>query len=80
MPPATNSTLSALDPNESRAWQHTTAIIVCPTIAAVLTALRFYTRLALLKKCFWEDLSIGVALVRKSRGVSAQPRMLTSTH
>ncbi|GAB1315510.1 Rhodopsin domain-containing protein [Madurella fahalii] len=60
-----NSTL-ALDParrHESRAYQLTTAVIVCPIFAAILTALRIYTRLVLIKQHFWEDFIIVVAMV-----------------
>ncbi|KAK0719434.1 hypothetical protein B0H67DRAFT_509719 [Lasiosphaeris hirsuta] len=62
--PVTNST-SILNPgrqNESRAYQLTTAAIVCPTFAAALVALRIYTRLVLIRKRFWEDFTIVVAL------------------
>jgi hypothetical protein len=72
MSTTTNSTLP-LDPArqyESRAWQQTTANVVCSTIAAILTLLRLYTRLFLIKKYFWEDLSLALALVR----ISLPPR------
>ncbi|KAK3360700.1 hypothetical protein B0T25DRAFT_536204 [Lasiosphaeria hispida] len=62
--PATNSTL-ILNPgrqNESRAYQLTTAAIVCPSFAAALITLRIYTRLVLIRKYFWEDFTIVVAL------------------
>jgi hypothetical protein len=58
---------SAPDParwNESRGYQLTTTAIVCPIFPVILTALRIYTRLVLIKKHFWEDLSIVLALVR----------------
>lgn len=52
--------------NESRGYQLTTVAIVCPILPVILTTLRIYTRLILIKKRFWEDLSIVIALVRKS--------------
>ncbi|KAK1753668.1 hypothetical protein QBC47DRAFT_386892 [Echria macrotheca] len=63
---ATNSTAAGVDParlHESRAYQLTTTVIVCPIFAGIFTALRLYTRLVLTKKYFWEDLAIGTALV-----------------
>ncbi|KAK4120630.1 hypothetical protein N657DRAFT_579277 [Parathielavia appendiculata] len=47
--------------NQSRGYQLTAALIVCPIFAVILTALRVYTRLILMKKRFGEDLSIVVA-------------------
>lgn len=52
--------------NESRGYQLTAVAIVCPILPAILTALRIYTRLVLIRKRFWEDLSIVIALVRDS--------------
>ncbi|KAH6649547.1 hypothetical protein F5144DRAFT_553367 [Chaetomium tenue] len=49
--------------NESRGYQLTTVAIVCPILPVILTTLRIYTRLVLIKKRFWEDLSIAIALV-----------------
>jgi len=63
--PVANST-SVLDParqHESRAYEVTTALIVAPIFATVFTVLRIYTRLLLVKKRFWEDFTIVVALV-----------------
>ncbi|KAK4150341.1 hypothetical protein C8A00DRAFT_18110 [Chaetomidium leptoderma] len=63
--PATDAAL-APDPgrwHESRGYQLITAAIVCPIFAVIFTALRIYTRLALIKKHFWEDFSIVVALL-----------------
>jgi hypothetical protein len=39
------------------------ALIICPIFAAVFTAMRLYTRIVLMRKYFWEDASIGAALV-----------------
>jgi len=49
--------------SESRAYQLTTALIICPIFASLLVALRIYTRLFIIRKRFWEDLSMVVALV-----------------
>lgn len=48
---------------ETRAWQLTAALILCPAFAAIFTALRVYTRLVLIKVRFWDDLAIVAALV-----------------
>jgi hypothetical protein len=69
---STNATAVAPDParwNEFRGYQLTTAAIVCAFFAALFTALRVYTRVALIRKYFWEDLSIVVALVRAMPGI-----------
>lgn len=61
----TNSTVP-LDParaSESRGYQLTTTLIVCPIFASVLVGLRIYTRLVILRKHFWEDLVMVLALV-----------------
>ncbi|EAQ92116.1 hypothetical protein CHGG_00351 [Chaetomium globosum CBS 148.51] len=49
--------------NESRGYQLTTVAIVCPILPVILRMLRIYTRLILIKKRFWEDLSIVIALL-----------------
>jgi hypothetical protein len=61
----TNSTVP-VDParaSESRGYQLTTTLIICPIFAFVLVALRVYTRLVILRKHFWEDLVMVLALV-----------------
>jgi hypothetical protein len=66
--------------HESRGYQLITAAIVCPILPAIFTALRIYTRLVLIKKRFWEDFSIVVALVWQSLPVQpALCRMLLVT-
>jgi hypothetical protein len=52
--------------NESRGHELTITAIVSPILPTILTALRIYTRLVLIKKRFWEDASIVAALVRES--------------
>ncbi|KAM7220299.1 hypothetical protein V8F06_004265 [Rhypophila decipiens] len=49
--------------NETRAPQALVAIVLCPTLALICVALRLYTRTFLLKKVFWEDYTIVVAMV-----------------
>lgn len=56
---------ASLDPtraSETRTYQLTTTLIVCPIFAGVLVALRLYTRLTIIRKRFWEDASIAIAL------------------
>jgi len=55
---------SASTASESRAWQLTTTLLVCPIFTGILVALRMYTRLVVIKKHFWEDLSMAIAMVR----------------
>jgi hypothetical protein len=65
----TNSTVP-VDParaSESRSYQLTTTLIICPIFAFVLVALRIYTRLVILRKHFWEDLVMVLALVCEIR-------------
>jgi len=74
---ATNATTPPLDPKraqESIGYQLTTAVAVCTSLAAFFTVLRLYTRLVLLRKFFWEDLSIASALVRRPEPRSGLPR------
>ena len=55
-----------LDParaSESRGYQVTIADLVCVTVALVLVALRIYTRLVIVRKRFWEDIVIVMAMV-----------------
>ncbi|KAM7190973.1 hypothetical protein V8F20_009511 [Naviculisporaceae sp. PSN 640] len=49
--------------NETRAPQALVAIILCPTLALIAVGLRLYTRTVLLKKVFWEDYTIIVAMI-----------------
>ncbi|KAK4449551.1 hypothetical protein QBC34DRAFT_494356 [Podospora aff. communis PSN243] len=61
-----SSTNAPVDParaSESRAYQLTTTLIVCPIFAGILVALRMYTRLVIIKKHFWEDLSMAIAMI-----------------
>lgn len=62
-----NSTTALVDPgrwNETRVPQALVVITLCPAIALVVLALRLYTRTFLLKRVFWEDYIIIVAMVR----------------
>ena len=64
---STNAT-TALDPgrlHETRAPQLVTAIVICPTISALLVGMRIYTRVVLTRKYFLEDYSIAAASVRR---------------
>ncbi|KAK0624243.1 hypothetical protein B0T14DRAFT_392044, partial [Immersiella caudata] len=49
--------------SEFRGYEVTIANIICVVIAVVLVALRIYTRLAIVRKRFWEDLAIGAAVL-----------------
>jgi hypothetical protein len=49
--------------SESRATQQMIVLIVCPAVSLVLVLLRIYTRLAILRKRFWEDLVIVIAMI-----------------
>lgn len=63
---ATAGSAAPLDParaSESRGYQVTIANIVCVIFALVLVALRIYTRLAIVRKRFWEDIVIVIAMV-----------------
>jgi hypothetical protein len=48
---------------ESRAYQQTITLIVGPTVSLVLVSLRIYTRLAILRMRFWEDVAIVISMV-----------------
>jgi len=55
-----------LDParaSESRAYQVTIANVVCIIVALMLVAMRIYTRLVIVRKRFWEDIVIVIAMV-----------------
>ncbi|KAK4445492.1 hypothetical protein QBC34DRAFT_358287 [Podospora aff. communis PSN243] len=62
-----NSTTAALpDParaSESRGYEVTTVNLVCVIFALVLVVLRIYTRLAIVRKRFWEDAAIAAAML-----------------
>jgi len=66
---STNSTAGSaapLDParaSESRGYQLTITNLVCLLFALVLVALRIYTRLVIVRKRFWEDAVIVIAMV-----------------
>jgi hypothetical protein len=80
---STNSTAGSaapLDParaSESRASQVTTTNLVCLMFALVLVALRIYTRLAIVRKRFWEDVVIVLAMVCSYGLQRWQGQMLT---
>jgi len=77
---STNSTTAAARPvdlaraAESRGYEVTIANIVCAVFALVLVVLRVYTRLVVVRKRFWEDFAIVMAMV----GVSSVPTYLAS--
>jgi len=48
--------------NETRAPELIGALSVCPAIAAIFVAMRFYTRMVLIRKHFLEDWMILAAL------------------
>jgi len=66
---STNSTTAAARPvdlaraAESRGYEVTIANIVCAVFALVLVVLRVYTRLVVVRKRFWEDFAIVMAMV-----------------
>jgi len=70
---STNSTAHSaapLDParaSESRGYQVTIANVVCLMFALVLVSLRVYTRLVIVRKRFWEDTAIIIAMVCNCR-------------
>ncbi|KAK1836829.1 hypothetical protein QBC39DRAFT_247105 [Podospora conica] len=63
---STTNTTVPLDParaSESRGYQLTTTLVICPIFALVLVTLRVYTRLVILQKRFWEDFVMVLALL-----------------
>jgi len=48
--------------HETRAAELVAALAAGPTIAAIIVAMRIYTRFVIIKKRFWEDYSILAAL------------------
>ncbi|KAK0744307.1 hypothetical protein B0T21DRAFT_428594 [Apiosordaria backusii] len=63
---STNSTTTTYSPEylaETRAPQALVAIILCPALALCFLVLRLYTRVFLLKKAFWEDYVIIMAML-----------------
>ncbi|KAK0616873.1 hypothetical protein B0T14DRAFT_523959 [Immersiella caudata] len=61
--PSASAPVDPARASESRAWQLTTTLLVCPILAGILVALRMYTRLVIIKKHFWEDLSMVIAMI-----------------
>lgn len=61
--PTPTPTVSLERLNETRAPQALVAVILCPLLALITVVLRLYTRTFLLKKVFWEDYMIIVAMV-----------------
>jgi len=63
---STANATAPLDPArqyETRAPQIIAALVTCPAIAAILVAMRIYTRVFVVRKHFLEDYSIVAALV-----------------
>lgn len=57
-----SATLSRESRHETRAAELVAALVAGPTIAAIIVAMRIYTRFAIIRKRFWEDYSILAAL------------------
>ena len=74
----TNSTAAAVpDPdrwNETRAPQALVVVTLCPAIALVVLMMRLYTRAFLLKRVFWEDYIVSVAMVCADCVLKDDPR------